>query len=103
MKRSSAQFEVVEFLLLLATGERCVRVKVVGLVHPHVEPHLAVDPSRGDESFVDELSLYDSFVLNRGKLTELQPFQHFGLRVLLSIFLLVDRPVHLQVYKLIAH
>ena len=92
-----------ELLFLFAAGERGQRVQVVGLVHPHVEAHLTVDPCGSDEALVDELGLHDGLPLDQRKLALLDLLQNEGLVVLLRVLLLVDGPVDLEIYELVAH
>jgi hypothetical protein len=53
-----------KFFLLLAARERSHRIELIGLVHPHVEPHFAVYPSSGNEPLIDKLSFNDCFFRN---------------------------------------
>ena len=92
-----------ELLLLFAASERGQWVQVIRLVDPHVEAHLPIDPGGGNEALVDELGLHDRLPLDQRELDLLDLPQDEGLVVLLLVLLLVDGPVHLQIYELVAH
>jgi hypothetical protein len=102
LKNCWAQRILEELLLLFSARERGQRIQVIGLIYPHVESHLAINPRSRNQALVDELGLHNRLLLDEGELALLYLLQDQGLVVVLRILLFVNWPVHLKIYVLVA-